>query len=78
MPSNTVLLQLIIRRQPYQNPIRRCSRYPTQFPHIGIHNVLVRFQMRLDFAPPERRFIHLFIAHFITRMDGFYERCFDG
>ena len=56
----------------------RCCRNPAQFPHIGVHDILMRLQELLNLLPAQGFLVHLPIAYCITRMDGVDERCFNG
>lgn len=38
----------------------------------------MRLEIRLDFVPAKCGLVYLSLAHFIARIDDFYERCFGG
>ena len=57
----------------HKDSIRRRRRDPAQLPHIGIHDIVVGFQVLLNLVPTERGLIQFSIAHFITRIDGINE-----
>ena len=56
------LYKFSFKHQTSKNSIRRCCRNPTQFPHIGVHDIIVVFQVLLNLVPAECDFIQLSIA----------------
>ena len=77
MPIKFALGKQTILYESSKNAIRRRCRNPTQLPHIGVHDILMRLQELLNLLPAQSFLVHFSGAHCITRMDGVDERCFD-
>lgn len=46
-------------------------------PHIGVHDIIMSFEILLNLVPAEGNFVNLSITHCITRINNFCERCLD-
>ena len=67
MPIDSAFDQSVICCKMSKNAIRRRSRYPTQFPRIGVDNIIVGFEVLFDFVPTKGYLINLSITHFINQ-----------